>query len=189
MGSGSAEEARGALGYLIALDSVSRQALFAHCASLSVNVVIEPWNKRTRAIAHADQVARSIGFDMVTAGWVPTVDNYLGRVTKAHILQAVGEAKGEQSAQLIDHLKKQDMVREAERLLDGSGWLPEPLRTVDKETASDDVSPAADEAGDDPASEVNVGDLPAFPADAADLSDQHRDAHEDDGSSHLDAAE
>ncbi|MCW1751998.1 ParB/RepB/Spo0J family partition protein [Rhizobium acaciae] len=176
-------------GYLVALDDVSRQALFAHCASLSVNAVIEPWNKRTRAIAHADQVARSIGFDMVTAGWVPTVDSYLGRVTKAHVLQAVREAKGEQSAQLIDHLKKQDMAREAERLLDGSGWLPEPLRTIGKETTSDDVSPAADETGEDPASEVRVGDLPAFPADAADLSDQHPDAHDDDGYSHLDAAE
>lgn len=32
------------------------------------------------------------------------------------------------AAQLIDHLKKGDLAREAERLLDGSGWLPEPLR-------------------------------------------------------------
>ena len=42
--------------------------------------------------------------------------------------EAVREAKGELSAQLIDHLKKADMAKEAERLLDGSGWLPEPLR-------------------------------------------------------------
>ena len=28
---------------------------------------------------------------------------------------------------LIDHLKKGDMAKEAERLLDGTGWLPEPL--------------------------------------------------------------
>ncbi|MBB3646712.1 hypothetical protein FHX14_002909 [Rhizobium sp. BK619] len=53
--------------FLIVLDDVSRQALFAHCASLSVNAVIEPWNKRTRAIAHADQLALSIGFGMVDA--------------------------------------------------------------------------------------------------------------------------
>ena len=33
--------------------------------------------------------------------------------------------------QLIDHLKKGDMTREAERLLDSTGWLPEPLRLVD----------------------------------------------------------
>ena len=48
---------------------------------------------------------------------------------KARILEAVREAKGEASVQLIDHLKKPDMAREAERLLDGTGWLPEPLRT------------------------------------------------------------
>ena len=66
---------------------------------------------------------------MVEAGWRPTVDNYLGRVTKRRILEAVREAKGERSAQLIDHLKKARMAKEAERLLDDTGWLPEPLRT------------------------------------------------------------
>jgi ParB family chromosome partitioning protein len=40
----------------------------------------------------------------------------------------VREARGEQAAQLIEDLKKTDMAREAERLLDGTGWLPEPLR-------------------------------------------------------------
>ena len=79
----------------------------------------------------ADRLARAVGLDMVEAGWRPTVDNYLGRVTKPRILEAVREAKGEQSAQLIDHLKKADMAKEAERLLDGTGWLPEPLRLAD----------------------------------------------------------
>ncbi|PDT50337.1 DNA-binding protein [Sinorhizobium fredii] len=122
--------------FLVALDDVSRHALFAHCVSLSVNAVVQPWNRRRAAIAHADQLARSLGFDMMEAGWAPTVDNYLGRVTKAHILQAVREAKGEQSAQLIDHLKKQDMAREAARLLEGSGWLPEPLRLAVDDAAA-----------------------------------------------------
>lgn len=49
-------------------------------------------------------------------------------MSKAHILQAAREAKGDQSAELIGHLKKADMAREAERLMAGSGWLPEPLR-------------------------------------------------------------
>jgi ParB family chromosome partitioning protein len=31
----------------------------------------------------------------------------------------------------IDHLKKTDMAKEAERLLAGTGWLPDPLLTVD----------------------------------------------------------
>jgi ParB family chromosome partitioning protein len=132
--------------YLVQLDEVSRQRLFAHCASLSLNATVEPWNKRSRAIAHADQVARSIGFGMMKAGWTPTVDNYLGRVTKVRILQAVREAKDEQSAQSIDHLKKSDMAREAARLLEGSGWLPEPLRSDNDEASSNEIATAIDPA-------------------------------------------
>jgi ParB family chromosome partitioning protein len=152
--------------FLLGLDDASRQALFAHCVALSVNAVIEPWNKRPRAIAHADRLARSIGFDMVSAGWAPTVDNYLGRVTKIRILEAVREAKGEQSAQLIDHLKKGDMAREAARLLEGSHWLPEPLRMADDVPvagASDAGGQEGDGAGNmDGSDNAETADLPAF---------------------------
>jgi ParB family chromosome partitioning protein len=74
---------------------------------------------------------------MVAYGWRPTVGNYLGRVSKRRILAAVREAKGDPSAQLIDHLKKAEMAKEAERLLDGTGWLPEPLRTPDEADAAE----------------------------------------------------
>ena len=122
---------------LTAFDSDSQAALFAHCASLTVNVVKEPWNRRPGAFAHGDKLARAVSLDMAAAGWRPTADNYLGRVPKARILDAVREAKGEQSAQLIDHLKKAEMAKEAERLLDGTGWLPEPLRLAEIETETD----------------------------------------------------
>ncbi|MFX6911509.1 hypothetical protein ABTH68_19805, partial [Acinetobacter baumannii] len=72
----------------------------------------------------------------------PTVDNYFGRVTKARILQAVREAKGETAAQLIEHLKKGEMVERAQELLSGSGWLPEPLRTPGRPTSA--TSPASE---------------------------------------------
>jgi ParB family chromosome partitioning protein len=52
----------------------------------------------------------------------------------------VREAKGDPSAQLIDHLKKGDMAREAERLLDGTGWLPEPLRLAETEVVTDEAA-------------------------------------------------
>jgi ParB family transcriptional regulator, chromosome partitioning protein len=68
---------------------------------------------------------------MAEVGWRPTVDNYLGRVTKMRILEAVREAKGESAAQLIDHLKKSEMAKEAERLLEDTRWLPEPLRLAE----------------------------------------------------------
>ena len=173
--------------FLIVLDDVSHQALFAHCASLSVNAVIEPWNKRTRAIAHADQLARSIGFGMVDAGWTPTAENYLGRVTKARILQAVREAKGDQSAELIGHLKKADMAREAERLMSGSGWLPEPLRLVTDSASLKQPTVETGEIADGGTVETPAPDLPAFLTDDAD--DASAPTDEIDELQHLDAAE
>ncbi len=140
---------------LVEFDGDSQAALFAHCASLSVNAVHEPWNRNPRRLAHADTLARAVKLDMAAAGWSPTVDNYLGRVPKARILEAVREAKGEASAHLIDHLKKPDMAREAERLLAGTGWVPEPLRTPDAQPVEVE-------------SESSTKALPAFLADGED---------------------
>jgi ParB family chromosome partitioning protein len=132
---------------LVSFDRDDRMALFAHCAALTVNVVKEPWNRRTGALAHGDILARAVGLDMAAAGWTATVDAYLGRVPKTRILEAVREAKGEAATQRIDHLKKADMAREAERLLDGTGWLPEPLRPVaPANDTSADVDAAEPEA-------------------------------------------
>ena len=127
---------------LAAFDPDSRDALFAHCVALSVNAVFEPWNRRPRALAHADRIAEAVSLDIVAAGWSPTVDNYFGRVTKARIIEAVREAKGETAAQLIGHLKKSEMAERAQELLAGSGWLPEPLRTPGQATGP--PSPAAE---------------------------------------------
>lgn len=172
--------------YLIHLDDVSRLALFAHCASLSVNVVVEPWNKRVGALAHADQVARSISFGMVEAGWIPTVDNYFARVTKVRILQAVREAKGDQAAQSIDQLKKPDMAREAARLLEGSGWLPEPLRDAVDEIAGFEGVPSDDDVFN---ADSDAGELPAFPIQGTNESVVDKNSSAEGEKHHLDAAE
>jgi ParB family chromosome partitioning protein len=79
---------------LAAADDGTRQRLFAHCASASVNAVQEAWNRRPRALAHAGRLAEAVQLDMAAAGWTPSIDAYLGRVTKARILQAVREARG-----------------------------------------------------------------------------------------------
>jgi ParB family chromosome partitioning protein len=141
---------------LTGLDGDGRQALFAHCVGLTINATCQPYDRRPKAIAHAGRLAEAVQLDMAAAGWRPTVAGYIGRVTKARILQAVREAKGEQAAQLIEGLKKADMAREAERLLDGSGWLPEPLRLQRVE------------GGGRPAAGADTGSLPAFLADDSD---------------------
>ena len=157
------------------LDVTSQQLLFAHCVGLSVNGVHEAYNRRPQALAHADVLAKALDLDMAAAGWTPTVDTYLGRVTKARILQAVQEAKGEHAAQLIDHLKKGDMAEKAEALLAGSGWLPEPLRTPGRmlstavEATDAEVAHIAESAGEETA--VDGGE-PAMAEDDAVAEDE-----------------
>ncbi len=133
-------------------DNDSQAGLFAHVVSLSVNAVHEAWNRRPRAFAHADRLAQAVDLDMAAVGWKPTVDNFLGRVTKARILQAVTEAKGQRAADRIEHLKKGDMATEAETLLTDTGWLPEPLRTQKEPASAAPSTPTEDDrmVTDDP---------------------------------------
>ena len=76
-------------------DAQETEALFAHCASLTINVVTQAHDPRKSALAHGDELARAVHLDMCAAGWRPTAENYLGRVPKARILEAVREAKGD----------------------------------------------------------------------------------------------
>lgn len=163
--------------WLHALDEASRQALLAHCLSFGVNALYERPNPYSgmgisqsgldRRLHEADRLAQTTQLDMVETGWKPTVANYLGRVTKNRILEAVREGVGEGAAQLIDHLKKGDMAKEAERLLDGSGWLPEPLRM-------DRVEADTDDAGDG-----GSDDLPAFLSEDAEQPGDDEDEPQD----------
>jgi ParB family chromosome partitioning protein len=116
-------------GFIAGLDHASVMALFAHCASLTVNAVKQPWATHKRhALATADRLATAVALDM-TAHWTPTVRAYLGRVTKAHILAAVRDALGDEAAEQIADRKKPEMAEAAEQLLAGTGWLPPVLRT------------------------------------------------------------
>jgi ParB family chromosome partitioning protein len=115
----------------------TRSDLLAFCVAFGMNALFERANPfgsgpTQHGIAlrlkHATRVAQATGLNLVDAGWRPTADSYLNRVSRPRILEAVREGCGERTAQMIDHLKKGDMVVEAERLLADKGWLPEPLR-------------------------------------------------------------
>ena len=147
--------------WLADLDDGTRMDLLALCVSYGVNALFERPNPYSGSgvsrhgldvrLAQADRLARETGLNMVAAGWRPTVGNYLGRVTKPRILEAVREGAGERAAQLIDHLKKGDMAKEAERLLADTGWLPEPLRLASLDGEQANGAEAQTDGGDDTA--------------------------------------
>ncbi|MGN6424259.1 MAG: ParB/RepB/Spo0J family partition protein [Asticcacaulis sp.] len=146
-----------------------RSELLAFCVSFGVNAIKERPNPYGAGVTEhsldirlkqAMRVARATDLDLVALGWRPTAETYLNRVPRARILEAVREGCGDRKAQMIDHLKKGDMVVEAERLLADTGWLPEVLRGSE----STDADPqAATDA------------LPAFLEDGADLADEEAD--------------
>ncbi|WP_316204166.1 ParB/RepB/Spo0J family partition protein [Bradyrhizobium sp. SZCCHNS3051] len=114
--------------FVAALDHDSSMALFAHCVALTVNAVKLPWERRPRALATADRLAEAVELNM-SGYWRPTARSYLGRITKARILDAVRDGVSTEAAERIAAMKKRDMAEAAEQLLTATGWLPALLRT------------------------------------------------------------
>lgn len=92
--------------------------LLAVCVASTVDVVTP------RATQHQPgaELAQAVALDMA-AWWQPTADGYFQHVPKAAILEAVGEFAPEHVTRLAK-LKKADITSEAERLADGTGWMP-----------------------------------------------------------------
>ncbi|GGO99565.1 ParB/RepB/Spo0J family partition protein [Stakelama pacifica] len=137
--------------FTVALDDEDRMALLAYCVACTVNALRLPWDRKPRSLQTADRLASALSLDMAK-DWTPTVDSYLGRVTKAQILEAVSDGVSEDAARRIADMKKQDMTQAAEQLLAGTGWLPAILRTPEAEVEqpSDvEVSEAHAEDGED----------------------------------------
>jgi len=132
--------------FVAELDHDSRLALFAHCIALTVNAVRLPWDRRPRAVATVDRLAEAVSLDM-TGYWRPTVRSYLGRVTKARILEAVREGVSAEAAERLTDMKKIDMAEAAEQLLIPTDWLPVLLRTA-KPVAEPVETPTAVEGGE-----------------------------------------
>jgi ParB family transcriptional regulator, chromosome partitioning protein len=114
--------------FVTELDHDSRMALFAHCVAVTVNAVKLPWERRSRTMATADKLAEAVSLDM-TGYWRPTVRTYLGRITKARILEAVREGVSIDAADQMANMKKHGMAEAAEQLLAATGWLSALMRT------------------------------------------------------------
>jgi ParB family transcriptional regulator, chromosome partitioning protein len=112
--------------FILTLDQRDLLALLADCASVTVNAVAAR-DSRDMAADHADQLAQVVLLDM-RPQWRPTVQNYLGRVSKDRILEAVREGVSKEAADNLASMKKLAMAEAAEHRLQGRDWLPPVLR-------------------------------------------------------------
>jgi ParB family chromosome partitioning protein len=113
--------------HIAQLDADAALSLLAVAIAPSVNALKLPWERQPPRLTAAASLGEATGLDMA-AFWSPTADSYFGRVTKALILDAVREAVSPDAAARIAGLKKAEMARAAERLMQGKRWLPEILR-------------------------------------------------------------
>lgn len=103
--------------------------LLAYCTARSVDAV----SGRERSRDQSDAIAEALGLDMAD-WWAPTAANYLGSVSKAKALEAVHEATGLDATKAVTGMKKPDAVAHCASLLEGSRWLPAPLRPMSAQT-------------------------------------------------------
>ncbi|MBJ9993760.1 ParB/RepB/Spo0J family partition protein [Pseudomonas sp. S33] len=92
--------------------------LLAVCVAVTVDVV----TPRATQPQPGAELAQAVGLDMA-AWWKPTSEGYFQHIPKAAILEAVEQYAPAHVTRLAK-LKKGDIASEAERLADGTDWMP-----------------------------------------------------------------
>ncbi len=115
--------------------------LLAVCVASTVDVV----TPRVKAQQPGAELAQAVRLDMA-AWWKPTADGYFQHVPKAAILEAVEQYAPAHITRLAK-LKKGDIASEAERLANGTSWMPAIFKAETSETMQEqDNAPADAEA-------------------------------------------
>ena len=133
---------------LLAMEQGELVKLLAVCVASTVDVVTP------RATPHqpGTELVQAVGLDMA-AWWTPSAEGYFKHVSKAVILQAVGEF-APHSVNRLAKMKKADIASEAERLAAGTGWMPAifkaegPQEAAPEHDAPEDAEALADETAE-----------------------------------------
>ncbi|ETD54444.1 ParB/RepB/Spo0J family partition protein [Pseudomonas aeruginosa] len=112
--------------------------LLAVCVAVTVDVV----TPRATTSQPGAELAQAVGLDMA-AWWQPTAEGYFKHVSKAAILEAVGAFAPSHVTRLAK-LKKADIASEAERLADGTGWMPAIFRAESPQQAEQNAATEAE---------------------------------------------
>ncbi|MBR7987773.1 ParB/RepB/Spo0J family partition protein [Burkholderia cenocepacia] len=113
--------------------------LLAVCIASTVDVV----TPRATQQQPGAELAQAVGLDMAT-WWKPTAEGYFRHIAKPAILDAVNQYAPAHVTRL-SKLKKGDIASEAERLADGTGWMPAVFQ-IDHHTEPEGAPEAKDGA-------------------------------------------
>ncbi|MDR0777421.1 MAG: ParB N-terminal domain-containing protein [Azonexus sp.] len=133
---------------LLAMGQGELVKLLAVCVASTVDVVTH----RAKPQQPGAQLAHVVGLDM-SAWWSPTAEGYFNHVSKAVILNAVGEFAPDQVARL-GKLKKAEIASEAQKLVEGTGWMPAVFRTEGPQETAPAETPEDVQPDDADADEV-----------------------------------
>ena len=114
-------------GWLCALPLDELLQLVAVCTALTLDTVGDHAMEARPLDGHTANLAKRAQLDM-SSWWAPTAASYFDQVPKAHALAVVGKVVSSAAASPLAGLKKGEISSQAERLLEGKGWLPELLR-------------------------------------------------------------
>jgi len=123
---------------LLALSQTELVRLLAACVASTVDVV----TPRATQAAPGAELAQAVGLDMA-AWWKPTADGYFNHVSKAVILDAVQQFAPSHVTRL-SKLKKVEIASEAERLAQGTGWMPAIFKAEGSQDGAQEEGPGRD---------------------------------------------
>ncbi|ODV12386.1 MAG: chromosome partitioning protein ParB [Rubrivivax sp. SCN 70-15] len=137
---------------LLATEQGELVKLLAVCVAGTVDVVTP------RATTHQPgaELAQAVGLDMAE-WWKPSAEGYFKHVPKAAILDALGEFAPD-SVNRLAKLKKADIASEAERLANGTGWMPAIFKA---ESTQESTQAEPQEQDDAPEDAEAMADEPA----------------------------
>ncbi len=119
--------------------------LLAVVAAANLNAVTARHEISRGRIAQANQIAHAVNLDM--RSWWSPEQEFLSRLSKSTIAGILREAGcSEDAAKGIERSPKPEAVAQAERELDGKGWLPSPLM-MPAAVQADELDDRDDDAG------------------------------------------
>ncbi|MGE6498210.1 ParB N-terminal domain-containing protein [Cupriavidus metallidurans] len=139
-GAGLPQDSAELFAALLAKSKDELVVLLAVCVAVTVDVV----TLRTTRQQPGEELAQAVGLDMA-AWWMPSNEGYFRHVPKAAILEAVEQFAPSHVTRLAK-MKKADIASEAERLVDGTGWMPAIFKAEATQAAPQEQNDAPEDA-------------------------------------------